>query len=183
MYLALKAVLIKNEKKIVSQPSLAIPFLQWVYIAKYKLKRFHKQFAIIYSISLLLSLSILCNIGEKIAGCYLELLPKASGMLCILVMGTLAEITVGTLGSTRSDESLQRLLFTSDQLCKILGTNTPAHYSYVLGIFIQNHSEKTSMKQGCEVTSFKNFSRVTKNIWGPKPTFCYPHTVPSTMET
>lgn len=131
----------------------------------------------------MLSLSILCNTGEKIAGCYLELLRKASGMLCILVMGTLAEPTAGTPGSARSDESLQRLLFTSDQLCKILGTNTPAHYSYVLGIFIQNHSEKTSMKQGCKVTSFKNFSRVTKNIWGPKPAFCYPHTVPSTMET
>lgn len=172
-------------KKNLSQPSLAVPFLQWGYIARYKLKRFHKQFAIIYSISLLLSLSLLRNIGEKTAGCYLELLTKASGMLCILVMGTLAETTVGTLslGSTRSDESLQRLLFTSDQLCKILGTNTPAHYSYVLGIFIQNHSEKTSMKQGCEVTSFKNFSRVTKNIWGPKPTFCYPHIIPSTMET
>lgn len=75
-------------------------------------------------------------------------------MLRILVMGTLARDTVGTLslGSTRSDESLQRLLFTPDQVCKNLGTNAPAHYSHVLGIFIQEHSEKVSMKRGCKAT-------------------------------
>lgn len=49
--LALNAVPIKK-RKLKLKIYHSHPFLQGVYIAKYKVKRFHKQFTIIYAISL-----------------------------------------------------------------------------------------------------------------------------------
>lgn len=49
------------------------------------------------------------------------------------------------------------------------------------GIFIQEHEEKASKKQGWGSINLQNVSRATKicKVWGPKATFCYPHTVPA----